>query len=49
MMRQISKWLFPRLERDLQRQRINMLLFLVVAIFAIGGVVGLAIFFLNKR
>jgi hypothetical protein len=49
MTRRIGKLLFPHLQPDQRRTRINVLIIMVLVILAVGGVVGAGIFFLNKR
>jgi hypothetical protein len=49
MMRPIGKFLFPRLPRDQQRQRMNNLIVILLVTLACGGAVVAMIYLVNKR
>ena len=48
-MRALSKFIFPHLQGDQQRQQMNTIIIVTLFTIAVGAAVGAVIFYMNKR
>jgi flagellar basal body-associated protein FliL len=49
MTQMLSRFLFPSLQPDQQRKKMNSLIIIVFVMLVVGGSVGSVIFFVNKH